>query len=123
MYSRVLLGTTPASNLGQAVALGYAVALEAVENNRLAVLVTRQMDGLNRDFHSSGTAQATVNFSPGDTPVFDTRLEGQMVERPVTERGDLAVLLTPKRELVTAQAMSHWLDAKEAGVRFSCMSI
>ena len=115
---------TPADNPGQAVALGYAVALEAVENNRLAfvtVLVTRQMDGLDRDIHSSGTALATVSFNPGGTPVIDTRLQGQMVERPVTERGDLSVLLTPKRDLFTAEVMSHWLDAKDAGVRFSCL--
>lgn len=121
--ARIFVATS-ANNPGQAVALGYAVALEAVENSRLAfvtVLVTRLMDGLNRENQSVGTALATVSFNPSNTPVIDSRLEGQMVEQPVTERGDLAVLLTPKRDLITAEVMSHWLDVKEAGVRYSCL--
>jgi len=108
----------------KAVALGYALALEAVMNHRLAfvkVLVTRRMDGLNRDDHSVETAVAEINFNPGNTPVIDTRLDGKMVTKAVTDEGELAVLVAPKRELINAEIVLAWLDAKGAHVEFTCL--
>ena len=108
----------------QAVALGYAQALDAVEKRGLAfvtVLVTRQLDGFNRDDHSAGTALAEINFNPGSTSVSKTRLEGKVVTMPITDRGELAVLLAPKRKLFNAEIVSMWLDAREEGLQFSCV--
>lgn len=107
-----------------ALALGYGIAINQVEwlgYDFVIVFVTRMRDGLKREDHSMGTTQAVVKFNPGDTPVIKTRLEAQVIEAPVTELGELAILRAPRKKVIKEEVVLAYLRAREKKMRFLCL--
>ena len=109
----------------QSISLGYAVARnEAFVKNLdyVSVFVTRKIDGVNRDDHRAGTALTWIKLNLPNTTVLKGEMKAKVVTEGVFQAGDLAVLLTEKREISGDEVRRIFRNTQSSGVKFSCVN-